>query len=234
MTLDYLFLQFDLGNITCSTEAFRSAFIQLIGFHTDNRLHNHLTDRSGVMFRYPLIQYKWINAKPCIIALGDAARLMYLYVPQFPPTFNLYGDDVRFKISQIQFQRFDLEMSETPDFVYEIKQYVPFNSDNYAKFKVLTRREDKKQFLSKLLNNHLLAMAKGLNWQLPLYLNQTSVLYGEDASKIITTNDHKVMSFSLCFQTQITLPDFVGIGKDTAKGMGVIKRTPLEDGHSVI
>ncbi|MFN0204427.1 MAG: CRISPR-associated endonuclease Cas6, partial [Bacteroidia bacterium] len=38
------------------------------------------------------------------------------------------------------------------------------------------------------------------------------------------SNDHEVLAFELAFKTNLLLPEYLGIGKDTAKGMGVITK----------
>lgn len=222
-----LVLDLELGTTQLSLEAFRSAIIQRIGFQKSDFFHNHFKEDEGekVQYRYPLVQYKWIGGQPAMLCLGEAAADVYLLFTKGKRSLNLYKRDVPFRIEKLVYSEQKVYTSTGKDFEYEIKDYIALNAQNYLKYKAMQTPWERFELMEKLLANHLIAVCKGIQYQAGHRLEVQITDFPEPYK--LATNEHTSMAFRLRFKTNICLPDYIGMGKDSAKGMGVLREVGL-------
>ncbi|HMQ89073.1 MAG TPA: CRISPR-associated endonuclease Cas6, partial [Flavilitoribacter sp.] len=99
------------------------------------------------------------------------------------------------------------------------------NPDNFREWQSMRRLSDRYAFLERLLTSHLLAFAQGVGWQIPdrFEARITDMIKEE----WITFKGIKVLAFNLEFECPLQLPDYIGLGKGSSIGWGVVRR--LED-----
>jgi hypothetical protein len=85
-----------------------------------------------------------------------------------------------------------------------------------------------------MLVGNLLSLAKGLGWHVenPIIANVQHLL----RERKITYKNTPLIAFDVTFSTNVFLPDYIGLGKSSAMGYGVVRRNsslnPSERGIS--
>ncbi|MFN0200543.1 MAG: CRISPR-associated endonuclease Cas6 [Bacteroidia bacterium] len=220
-------LSLDLGDAKPSIYAFRSAFIQLREFEKDDWFHNHFRDEGNhrVHNRYAFVQYKVVNGRYIVLCMADAVReevMQFFYA--MPRSLNLYQKEVPFRVESCKFEEFPFVMSPTLDFEYKVSNYIALNPEKYLEYKKLATHHAIAAFLEERVANHLIAYQKAIHAPYPRPYRLEVKLTDYPKFERMRSNDHEVLAFELAFKTNLLLPEYLGIGKDTAKGMGVIRR----------
>ena len=106
-------------------------------------------------------------------------------------------------------------------FDYRITNWLPLNQDNYIKFKALEDLTEKISFLEKIMQSNILSFLQGID----LYVDEKievkiKSIRGE---RLMNYKDQQMQAFTLEFRTNVSLPNFIGLGKGSSVGFGVIK-----------
>jgi len=106
-------------------------------------------------------------------------------------------------------------------FKYKIYKWLPFNQDNYREFKKLEGIAEKTEFLEKILIGNIISFAKGIKWTVdnPVKLKITEI----EKNGIAAVKNVKRESYDLKFTTNVSLPDYIGLGKNVSRGFGIVK-----------
>ena len=192
----------------------RGYFGQLFKEHSP-LLHNHFDD-GGFRYRYPLVQYKVLNGTPSLVGIGEGAALL---VQLFLKIKEIDIDGKRYATASKQMQNTDYE----PSFDGNLHKYrfdtlwMGLNQKNYPEYMNLPE-QDRAAFLNHKIQNHILAFFKAVN-----YHCQERIMVIADLQEANTNfKGQRMTVFSGTFVTNAVLPNFVGIGKSTARGFGSI------------
>ena len=107
-------------------------------------------------------------------------------------------------------------------FIYRIRKWLPLNQVNYAKYMALESLAEKYAMLEKLLTGNILSMAKGLGIRFEKQVECKIVAMEEPC--LITYKGVKMMAFDAKFKSNVSLPDYIGLGKGVSLGMGTVVR----------
>lgn len=200
-------------------EYFRGAVVSAIPNAT-TLFHNHIGDEQ-YRYSYPLVQYKRINGKAAILCIGDGVDSIGEFFA---------ANDFEFKIGNREPERFEIEtinanqllvQAWNDSFRYTVRKWLPFNSENYREYGQLEGLAERVSFLQRILVGNILSMCKGLGIRLEREV--VCEIFQIEDSRIITYKGVKMMSFDVEFKTNVSLPDFCGIGKGASLGMGMVK-----------
>jgi hypothetical protein len=204
---------------------FRGAIAQKAGLE-HHWFHNHDNDNGGTFNRYPLIQYKLDTHKgqmrPMLLCLEEGIEEAHHFFSQPDWSVNLHGTQHTLRVARLNVNRYTLNVWQR-QFNYRIHKWQPFNGENYDKYKILRGVAEKFQFLETLLHTQIHSFAKGVGWDIeqPIDLKITNSIKEE----WVQFKPHqKVLAFTLDFQTNVSLPDFIGVGKGVSRGFGVLRR----------
>ena len=130
------------------------------------------------------------------------------------------GDrQVRLEVEKVNASQTLVQIWDTM-FTYRIRKWLPFNQENYEKYMALDSVVDKYAMLERLLTGNILSFAKGLDIR---FENQVECkITAVDEPRILTYKGVKMMAFDAEFKTNVSLPDFVGLGKGVSLGCGTI------------
>jgi hypothetical protein len=224
-TISTLTLEFDIPCMPQEVKKFRGVIAQLGGRHAD-LFHNHDNsgEKSTVLQRYPLIQYRSYNGKPYIYAINRGREaLQQLW--QSGAIEKYYADrKIKLNIAAydkpLQYLRL-VPMQEQNMYRYRIVQYVPFNNANYALYKGLPTFLNKVAFIEKTIANHLNGLAKALDWKWDKKQHQLMVCIDDiDRFEKVTEHHNNFLAIDLVFYANALLPDRIAIGNDMAFGKG--------------
>jgi len=207
----------EINLLTRDGHKLRGYFGTLFKEHSE-LLHNHYADGSS-KYKYPLVQYKVIDKMPHLVGIEEGGKLL---VDLF---LKIKTIDIEGTVYQVNSKNITNTITEIGDFSKLIEYHfetlwMGLNQENHKKYLQLNSIEDKKEFLSKQLQNSLLAFYKGVDFFTKDRILATAKLQ----EKTTKFKDKTMLAFSGSFLTNAVLPDFIGIGKSVSRGFGTIKK----------
>jgi len=213
----YLKIRFTNRLLPRAVPYFRAAVIEATR-RQSSLSHNHAGDE-GFYYRYPLIQYKATDRKASIICLEEGADDIH-YLFQMRELDLRVGD--RREVLEVEdvLLRYHQLQTWQVGFDYSLKNWQALNQDNFRRYEQLASEVGRLQFLEKMLLGNLLTLSRSLRpgaGGLPIELSITRM---KDA-RWLPYKGQKILAFTLNFRTNLSLPDYVGLGKGVSWGLGV-------------
>lgn len=194
---------------------FRGAIIDIVG--GDDMYHNHNED--GFFYRYPLIQYKRIHQKAAIFTIEKGTEQIAKLLNASNLDLKLGEETETFRINRIIPGYFQLQEWDTT-FRYHLRKWVALNSDNYAKYLEMETVIERTQFLQSILTGNILSMCKGLGITITKQID-CRITHIDEPRKV-KYKGNNLMSFDLEFASNVSLPDYIGLGKAVSMGYGMV------------
>lgn len=199
---------------------FRGAVVELVGETGNVLFHNHASDNK-LRYSYPFIQYKRINGKAAIVCVKEG-------VEEIGRLFAVGEMDVRIgnRLDCLRVEKLNAPKSIVQvwdaEFEYHIRKWLPLNQENYEKYMAIESLAEKYAMLENLLVGHILSFAKGvgIHFEKQVVCKITAI----DDPRIITYKGVKMMAFDAEFKSNVSIPDYVGLGKGVSLGMGTVVR----------
>lgn len=203
----------------CEIPCFRGAIIKSVGDPSAVLFHNHVG--TGYLYRYPQIQYKRIGGKAAIVCVGQGTE----EIGAFFNTGNFrmrIGDDREetFEIEAVQPRRTMVQVWDD-EFRYYLRGWLPLNPENHKKYQSADSIVERMQILEQVLIGNILSACKGLG--ITIEREIICKMISVDTPHKVYYKGQPVMSFSCEFKSNITLPDYIGLGKGASMGHGMIK-----------
>ncbi len=174
---------------------------------------HHHSDHS---YHYPLIQYKAIDKKLAVIGVGEFADHVFDKISDLghvtTKTQKIPLNNVQFKVKSYSCRNTSAKYRFT-------SPWIALNERNYSIYKKITKKE-KKSLLERILVGNILSMLKGLGIFVDYKI--TSEI-SQFKSTQITAHDNRFAGIYAEFETNVILPEFLGLGKSVTKGFGAIK-----------
>lgn len=200
---------------------FRGAIIGMVG--TDHVLfHNHHGD--GFRYSYPLVQYKRINGRAALLCIGDGAPEIGHLLVNMRSEITLAGRATMLEVDNIRGTRFNIQLWQTP-MTYTIRRYLPFNQANYQAWRDMEGVVEKTMLLERCLTGNILSMCKSLGLRFDDTV--TARVLSVERSQTITYKGVKMSAFDLVFTSNVSLPDFIGLGKGVSTGFGTVVKKKI-------
>lgn len=197
---------------------FRGAIVKIAG--KENILfHNHKNDK--LLYKYSLIQYKRNNKRPMIVCIEEGVDEVHHFFEKKQLGILLGERQYELKIKNLIMNQFTMQVWDK-SFRYYLRNWLALNQKNYNEYNKITNEIEQIEFLEKILIGNILSFAKGINWllekQIKLRISEIS------DRKVINIKSTKRDVFSLVFTTNIFLPNYIGLGKNTSVGYGIVKQ----------
>jgi len=199
---------------------FRGAVLDRVcGTPHDEFFSGHTEE--GLRYSYPLIQYKRIGGKAAIVCIGDGVEAIGEFFSSCDFDLQIGNrEPERFEIDSVDAKQI-LVQAWDDTFRYTLRKWLPFNSNNYNEFLQLEGLAARAEFLQRILVGNILSMCKGLGIRLERDI--TCEILKMEEPRMELYKGVKMMSFDVEFKTNVSLPDFCGLGKGTSLGMGMVK-----------
>lgn len=210
---------------------FRGAVLKETGEEVNILFHNH--DGEGFRYSYPLIQYKRIGGKAAIVSIEQGADIIGQFISRMTGEIKLGNRMANISIEKIVPSRIRVQ-TWNRSFSYYLNNWLPLNSKNYKIYKDLEREEEKRDLLERILNGNLLSMLKGIGIHLEEELKVEITNLNEP--RVIKYKETSLMLFNAEFQSNLSIPNNIGIGKNASIGYGIVKekkRNPEKQENTV-
>lgn len=217
--LPTIVILFDNKIDSTSITLFRGAVIASLE-NKDVLFHNHDTDR--LRYSYPLIQYKRIHKKAAVMGIGKGIEVVSQLLSVRDFNYQIGKEKVEMKIDSVNAYDNEIALMEGATYQYRLHNWLPLNSENYTKYQNTESLTERISILEHILTGNILSFLKGIDLYLeePLELRLTDIT----GQRAVSYKRVKLMAFDVEFKTNITLPQYIGIGKNASVGCGVITK----------
>lgn len=197
---------------------FRGAVIKAMSDRANVLYHNH-TGEKTLRFSYPLIQYKCLNGKAAITCVEEGTDIIGQFFTETTEPLMIGHRQTKLEVEKIIPEKTIIQVSSLQE-SYELHQWLPLNSKNYERYLHTESLVEKIQILEHVLAGNILSFLKGVN----IHLEEHFELQITDITKqhVITYKKVKLMAFDIKFKANITLPSYIGIGKNASIGNGIL------------
>jgi len=195
----------------------RGAILNALDEKTNVLFHNH----EGDLFRYsyPLIQYKRINQQASIVCINEGTDVVGLLLAKGDFECRLGDKTVNLEIDHVKANQFIIQTWDSA-FYYNLRKWLALNQTNYLEYIKIESLSEKCLFLEKVLIGNILSMGKGLNVKFENEI--TCKINNIIDTKTLLYKNIKMMSFDVEFKSNVSIPDYIGIGKGASLGYGMI------------
>ena len=182
--------------------------------------HNHDKDNT-FRYDYPLIQYKRINGNAAIIFIERGTDKIIDFINNNKDIADIGNRKTTLEIEKVDANDTIVQIWES-EFTYSIRKYLPLNKINYEKYIQTDDIIEKYQILENVLVGNIQSFAKGMG----IYFNNKIkvTILQVDEPKVYRFKNIKMMGFDIRFKSNVSLPDYIGLGKGVSIGFGMIKR----------
>lgn len=202
------------------------AAAQLRGFFGDYfrehspLLHNHYADGS-LRYRYPLVQYKVLGGVPVLVGLQEGAQLLAELFFRIR-TLRIGAREYPVMERDIAFKNVPVGWSEDLTDYRFCSLWMPLNQQNYAEYQQKDEA-GRRAMLGRILTGNILSFFKGIDLYLPED-KRIMVSVRPREERLTGFKDQLMTGVTGGFTANVTLPDFIGLGKSVSRGYGTIER----------
>ena len=213
----YLKIRFANALFPAELPWFRAAVIEKTQ-RQSTLFHNHQPP-DGFLYRYPLIQYKIDHRKAAIICLNEGTDDIHYLLQERQLNLRIGHREEVFSIEDVELRYHNVQAWQAR-FTYALKDWQALNQENFQAYRALETEVERLQFLEKILRSNLLAFASGIGWQAEQQLDARITHF--KGERRLPYKGQKVLAFTLNFSTNVSLPDFIGLGKGVSVGFGSV------------
>lgn len=213
-------VRFKNSILSTDIEAFRGAVINALQ-DKDILFHNHNLQDKGFRYSYPLIQYKRINKKAAIFCLEDGTESIGKFFLDSDMILNLNGEVYKFEVESVKAYNHLIQVWNS-NFRYTIRKWLALNQENYELYNKLESVAEKSAFLENILKANILSLAKGLDIFFEKQVECKITRLSEP--RITRYKNVKMTMFDAEFLTNVSIPDYAGLGKGVSVGYGMAVR----------
>jgi len=182
-------------------------------------IHNHLST-GQFKYGYPSIQFKVVDRIPTLIGLSAGFEILK-EVFQDVAELVIAGEkhEVWEKTIRVRIEEFG-----QTDIYFDYRFMSPWmalKEENFDTFRALNNIE-KQQFLRHLIRENLKTVSKGFHYDIPA-IDDIKV-EGYFKSRPMNFKNIRMTCFTGDFTMNFLLPDYLGVGKQVARGFGTVRR----------
>ncbi|MCB9282948.1 MAG: hypothetical protein H6563_02655 [Lewinellaceae bacterium] len=215
----YLKIRFDQNIFPYDIPRFRAAVIEKTQRESD-RFHNHKGEKE-YLYRYPLIQYKVTDKKASILCLEEATDDIHMLLQNRDLDLRVGDRTASYAIEHIDLHYHQVQTWDRA-FHYSLLNWQALNQKFFLRYHEL---EDdlpaQIDLLESILRGHILAFATGIGWHVEDRI--TAKITQVKQIKALPFKGKDIWAFTLNFKTNVSLPNFIGLGKGSSVGFGVVK-----------
>lgn len=220
--LKTLTIQFDTQLVENEIQRFRGAIIKLLP-QKEVLFHNHIND--GYRYAYPLIQYKRLNNKAALFCIGEGVENIGVFFAS--NTFNVRIGNKRhcLQIEEVNAKLVDIACDTEQIYSYQLTNWLPLNEENYSQFTQTSDTEEQLIMLQRILTGNILSMLKGLGIRVEQRV-EVHIKHLEERPNVIFKGV-KLYCANISFDSNVLLPQHVGLGKHASVGFGILTVTTI-------
>lgn len=182
-------------------------------------LHNHL-ENGKFRYGYPQVQFKTIKKIPTIIGISEGLEILKIVFMDVEE-ININGRSQKIWEKSIKLREESLGQTKKYYSYQFLSPWMALKEENYETYKQLDSIE-RQVFLKHLIRENLKTVSKGFQYRIP-DIDSVKV-EGYFKSRIMNFKNVKMLCFTGEFTVNFIIPDYLGIGKQVARGYGMVKK----------
>lgn len=186
-------------------------------FPDEPLFHQH--GKAGLIYRYPLIHYRWDKGDGLLAGFQDGARLL-TKLPFLDLPLRLGERNVIISEAHIHCAEHGVSVSDKLVRYRFVTPWIPFNQENYPTYHAMDHRS-KAIERDRLAIANILMMLRGLGVIFP---ERLYAVVNERRSVCCRYKDQVMHGILGTLITNVKLPDHVAIGRAVSHGYGWIQR----------
>jgi hypothetical protein len=224
-TLEAKSIEQTLVTITCSERLEPQDARYLRGVFAGlypNRPEFHGHGPRGLIYEHPRIQYKVLNGQGLVAGVQEGAFLLQL--AQLPARLRLGARWLDVISMDWIVRTVPFGLADASCEYKFVTPWVALNEENHSRFEAIRfqRKAESSALLRKVLIGNLLSLSKSLGYEVPGPI--TVEVQVEEPAEVILKPGVVLLSFLGRFRTNFWIPPLWGIGKQSARGFGVVER----------
>ena len=187
--------------------------------NNNGSFHKHIL--TGKQYAYPLIQMKKLNGQAAIICIGDGTESVGGLFSSLGGQMVVDEKEVFVEIDTVRAEKIIIQAWDN-NFTYTIRKYLPIGDDKYIEYQKITESSARNEFIEKILMTNLLLFVKNMG----IYSDREvicTLMELEEKAKV-KYKKHTFVSFDLKFKTNVSLPNYIGLGIGVSHGFGTVAR----------
>lgn len=217
--LQTLVIQFSNDILQWEVPLFRGSVIDAME-NTNILFHNHLDDDT-FRYRYPLIQYKRIGGKAAIVCVGEGTEVIGEFFNNANFNMQIGERTLLMEVERMDAKRTLVQVWDT-EFRYTLRKWLPLSSDNYRIYQSLEGIVEQCSFLQNILIGNILSFCKGVG--ITIEQEVKCVITQIMETRTYAYKGVKMQGFDVEFKSNVSLPDYIGLGKGVSLGFGMVVR----------
>ena len=185
--------------------------------------HNHMPD-GQFSYSFPRIQYRIIRKSPALLGFKEGLELIKQVFFDVDHV-TIKGIDYPSHEKEIRIYEEQFGISREMHSYHFSSPWMALNEENHSKYIQLNRIEQN-MLLRTILKNNLKTLAKGFD----IWLDDFDKVEMDGWFIPVSVNfkDLKMLCFWGVFTTNFIIPEYLALGKQSARGLGVIDRQKEE------
>lgn len=155
------------------------------------------------------------------MCIGDGTNAIGDFFSNFKSNVKIGEKSVELTIDNVKAAQTTIRTWDTM-FTYKVTKWLPLNSRNFEKYKTLDGLIKKTEMLEKIFIGNILSFAKGVG----IHINSKilcNIIWFEELHSLEYKGTH-MTAFNVILKSNISIPDFISLGKGASLGFGSITR----------
>ena len=188
--------------------------------HTE--LHNHLPGEK-FSYKFPQVQYRIIEKHPALIGFGNGIEVLKKI---FFELDEIIINNRKYTLNEKEIYLKEFDFGVADEFInYKfISPWMALKEKNYHRYNTMNRIEQQ-NFLKHILRENLKTLSKGFDYTIPDV--EKIKVEGFFKPKSVNFKNIKMLCFNGEFMVNFFIPDYLGLGKQSARGFGVVIQTSV-------
>ncbi|HCC87183.1 MAG TPA: hypothetical protein DEQ17_02830 [Prevotella sp.] len=217
--INILTIRFRNGLKPFEVQPFRGAIINSL---KEKRLLFHNHDGKNLRYGYPLIQYKSLGGQASVVCVGEGTEEVWHFFEDSNFNLHIGHRTEHMDVENMRHDKFSISIAEDNMYVYHITHWLPLNEENYKAYIRSDNLCNRITLLERLLTGNILSMLKGVGLHAESKIT-TSIVDISHPNTAIYKKVRLVM-FEATFRTNVLMPDYIGLGRHTSVGYGIINQ----------
>jgi len=192
-------------------------------FPETHLFHNHLPER-GFIYQMPCIQYRIIDSHPALIGINEGIDLMKRVFFEVD-SLIINGQTIQTLEREISIHESDFGQCEEFHNYTFLSPWMALNQENYQEYQTLNPIDQNRK-LKTILKGNLKTLSKGFDYWMPDF--DKIDLDGWFKPCEVNFHNQKMQCFKGEFTTNFIIPEYLGLGKQSARGFGVVSKVKEE------
>ncbi len=181
-------------------------------------LHHHFGQ--FLLYKYPMIQYKFLGESPTIVGINEGAELLQKIHYDLDELI-IGREEIKLKGKNLIFRSDDYGISARVISYCFLTPWLALNEKNYEQYQKFGTWSERKELLENILIGNILSMSKSLGYTVTEPIKAEIYKVREVKTRL---KDVPMLGFMGTFSVNFEIPDYWGIGKSVSRGFGTVKK----------